>query len=54
MKEVNYKKMEEELVYHEENVIPKLRWLQVKTLVEQFPNDKELGARVRILATDLK
>ena len=49
MKEVNYKKMEEELVYHEENVIPKLRWLQVNELAIKYPNDQEFGAQVRKL-----
>ncbi len=46
----DFRTVQEYLTHQEENVIPKLRWLQVKTLVEQFPNDQELGARVRILA----
>jgi len=31
------------------DTITKLRWLQVKTLHEQYPNDQELGAKVREL-----
>ncbi len=38
--------------YQEETAIPKLRWLQVKTLHEQYPNDQEFGEKVREL-TDI-
>ena len=47
----DFRTVQEYLTHQEETAIPKLRWLQVKTLVDQFPNDQELGARVRILAT---
>jgi len=46
----DFRTAQEYLQHQEEHVIPKLRWLQVKTLVEQFPNDQELGAKIRILA----
>ena len=35
--------------YLEETALPKLRWLQVKTLHEQYPNDQEFGGEVRKL-----
>ena len=47
----DFRTVQEYLTHQEETEIQKLRWLQVKTLVDQFPNDQELGARVRILAT---
>jgi len=46
----DFRTVQEYMQFQEETAIPKLRWLQVKTLVEQFPNDQELGARVRVLA----
>ena len=36
----------------EEDVLVKLRWLQVKTLKEQYPNDADLGAEVRKLVNN--
>ena len=38
----------------EEDVLVKLRWLQVKTLKEQYPNDADLGAEVRKLVNNTK
>ncbi len=32
--------------------LAKLRWLQVKTLKEQYPNDQEFGAKVRELVNN--
>ena len=49
----DFRTVQEYLKYQEEHAIPKLRWLEVKMLAEQFPNDQELGARVRILTTEL-
>ena len=37
------------LEHQEKYAIPKLRWLQVKTMVEQYPNDADLGGKVREL-----
>ena len=37
------------LEHQEKFAIPKLRWLQVKTLVEKYPNNADLGAKVRQL-----
>ena len=31
------------------DAIAKLRWLQVKTLHERYPNDQEFGGKVREL-----
>ena len=36
------------------DTIAKLRWLQVKTLKEQYPNDQEFGAKVRELVNNTK
>ena len=37
------------LEHQEKFAIPKLRWLQVKTLHEQYPNDQEFGGKIREL-----
>ena len=34
------------------DTLTKLRWLQVKTLKEQYPNNQELGAKVRELVNN--
>ena len=45
----------QEFMQHQEEqfyifwAIPKLRWWQVQALAVDFPNDKELGAKVREL-----
>jgi hypothetical protein len=36
----------------EDQAMSKLRWLQVKTLKEQYPNDQELGKKVRELVNN--
>ena len=36
----------------QEKSLARLRWLQVKTLKEQYPNDQELGAKVRELVNN--
>ena len=48
----DFRTIQEYLTHQEETAIPKLRWLQVKTLKEQYPNDKELGAKVRELVNN--
>ena len=45
----DFRTIQEFLQHQEETAIPKLRWLQVKTMVEQYPNDADLGAKVRQL-----
>ncbi len=45
----DHQTIREYLEYQEKTAIPKLRWLQVKTLVEQYPNDADLGGKVRQL-----
>jgi hypothetical protein len=45
----DFRTIQEYLTHQEETAIPKLRWLQVKTLQEQYPNDQEFGAKVREL-----
>jgi len=45
----DHQTIREYLEYQEKTAIPKLRWLQVKTMVEQYPNDADLGAKVRQL-----
>ena len=45
----DFRTIQEYLQYQEETALPKLRWLQVKTMVEQYPNDADLGAKVRQL-----
>jgi len=34
------------------DTLAKLRWLQIKTLKEQYPNNQELGAKVRELVNN--
>mgnify|MGYP005727468235 CR=1 FL=1 len=48
----DFRTIQEFLRHQEEVTIPKLRWLQVKTLKEQYPNDAELGAKVRALVNN--
>jgi len=48
----DHRTIQEYLTYQEEVAIPKLRWLQVKTLKEQYPNDADLGAKVRQLVNN--
>lgn len=48
----DHRTIQEYLTYQEEVAIPKLRWLQVKTLKEQYPNDADLGAKVRELVNN--
>ena len=50
----DYRTIQEFLRHQEEVTIPKLRWLQVKTLKEQYPNDADLGAKVRELVNNTK
>ena len=50
----DHRTIQEYLTYQEETAIPKLRWLQVKTLKEQYPNDQEFGAKVRELVNNTK
>ena len=50
----DYRTIQEYLEYQENTAIPKLRWLQVKTLKEQYPNDADLGAKVRELVNNTK
>ena len=45
----DFRTIQEYLEYQEKTAIPKLRWLQVKTMVEQYPNDADLGGKVREL-----
>jgi hypothetical protein len=45
----DHQTIREYLEHQEKFAIPKLRWLQVKTLVEKYPNDADLGAKVRQL-----
>ena len=45
----DFRTIQEFLQHQEETAIKKLRWLQVKTLVEQYPNDADLGGKVRQL-----
>ena len=45
----DFRTIQEFLQHQEEVAIPKLRWLQVKTMVEKYPNDADLGAKVRQL-----
>lgn len=48
----DHRTIQDYLTYQEEVAIPKLRWLQVKTLKEQYPNDQEFGAKVRELVNN--
>ena len=48
----DFRTIQEYLTHQEETAIPKLRWLQVKTLKEQYPNDADLGAKVRELVNN--
>jgi len=50
----DHRTIQEYLTYQEEVAIPKLRWLQVKTLKEQYPNDQEFGSKVRELVNNTK
>ena len=50
----DHQTIREYLEYQEKTAIPKLRWLQVKTLKEQYPNDADLGAKVRELVNNTK
>ena len=50
----DFRTVKEYLTYQEEVAIPKLRWLQVKTLKEQYPNNADLGAKVRELVNNTK
>ena len=50
----DFRTIQEFLQHQEEVTIPKLRWLQVKTLKDQYPNDADLGAAVRKLVNDTK
>ena len=45
----NHQEIRKYLEHQEKFAIPKLRWLQVKTMVEQYSNDADLGAKVREL-----
>ena len=45
----DFRTVQEYMQYQEETAIPKLRWLQVKTMIEQYPNDADLGSKVREL-----
>jgi len=45
----DFRTVQEYMQYQEETAIPKLRWWQVQALAVDFPNDKELGAKVREL-----
>ena len=48
----NHHEIRKYLEHQEKFAIPKLRWLQVKTLKEQYPNDADLGAKVRELVNN--
>ena len=48
----DFRTVQEYLTHQEETAIPKLRWLQVKTLKEQYSNDQEFGAKVRELVNN--
>lgn len=48
----DFRTVREYLTYQEEVAIPKLRWLQVRTLKEQYPNDQEFGGKVRELVNN--
>ena len=50
----DFRTVQEYMQYQEETALPKLRWLQVKTLKEQYPNDAEFGAAVRELVNNTK
>ncbi len=50
----NYQEIRKYLEHQEKFAIPKLRWLQVKTMVEQYPNDADLGGKVRELYNKTK
>ena len=45
----NHQEIRKYLEHQEKFALPKLRWLQVKTMVEQYPNDADLGGKVREL-----
>jgi len=45
----DFRTVEEYINHVNETSIPKLRWLQIKTLCDQFPNNAEFGERVRQL-----
>jgi hypothetical protein len=47
----NWRTTQEYLQYQEETAIPKLRWWQVQSLVQDNPNDADLGGKVRQLVT---
>ena len=50
----DFRTVQDYLRHEEEVAIPKLRWLQVKTLKEQYPNDQEFGYKVRQLVNNTK
>ena len=50
----DFRTIEDYKTYDKEVALPKLRWLQVKTLKEQYPNDQEFGAKVRKLVNNTK
>jgi len=50
----DFRTVQEYIQHQEETAIPKLRWLQVKTLHEQYPNDQEFGGKVRELVNNTK
>tara|TARA_R100000951_G_scaffold93374_1_gene81900 strand:+ start:367 stop:528 length:162 start_codon:yes stop_codon:yes gene_type:complete len=45
----DFRTVQEYMQYQEETAIPKLRWWQVQALAVDFPNDQELGTKVREL-----
>ncbi len=47
----NWRTTQEYLQYHEGTEIQKLRWWQVQSLVQDNPNDADLGGKVRPLVT---
>ena len=48
----NHEEIRKYFEHQEKYALPKLRWLQVKTLKEQLPNDADLGAAVRKLVNN--
>ena len=50
----DFRTVQEYMQYQEETAIPKLRWWQVQALAADFPNDKELGTKVRELISKNK
>jgi len=45
----DFRTIEDYKTYEKEVALPKLRWWQVQALAVDFPNDQELGTRVREL-----